>query len=204
MRCHSVDCSYAYGSEGQIVDLRRPSHPKLVGDWAKAAQKQAHIKFLNFHDVTEVRPGLVLTASQPIVLLDARRDPVHPKVLALGSTPDGRFIHDVVWPDEMRDPFFLVGGETVGNCNGTIAARPRATLLKTDHIQMTHTPAKTYKTKMTSARRLDMASSAATVGTSGQQNAYQTTKTRSAASSRPGDAKNSAVSTLDATAPPVP
>ena len=114
-----LDCSYAYGSEGQIVDLRRPSHPKLVGDWAKAAQKQAHIKFLNFHDVTEVRPGLVLTASQPVVLLDARRDPVHPRVLALGSTPDGRFIHDVVWPDEMRDPFFLVGGETVGNCNGT-------------------------------------------------------------------------------------
>jgi hypothetical protein len=114
-----LDCTYAWGSEGQIVDLHDPAHPKVVGDWAETVRKRAHIKIKSFHDVTEVSPGLVATATQPILLLDARTDPLHPKVLAVGSNQDGRFIHDVVWPDAGADPVFLVGGETTGPCNGT-------------------------------------------------------------------------------------
>jgi hypothetical protein len=106
-----LDCSYAYGSEGDIVDLRHPRHPKLVGDWTKGMP--AH----SSHDVTEIAPGRIVTSSQPILYLDARRHPAKPKVLAVGSNRDGRFIHGNVWPHRGSDRFLLVGGETQGPCD---------------------------------------------------------------------------------------
>lgn len=103
-----LDCTYAYGSGGAIVDLRDPAKPKLVGDWGKGMPGQ------DGHDVTEVAPGLVVTSTQPIMFLDALKDPVKPKLLALGSNKDGRFIHGNLWPRRGKDKFLLVGGETFG------------------------------------------------------------------------------------------
>jgi hypothetical protein len=104
-----LDCRYLYNSTGQIVDLREPSTPKVVGDW------RTGIKFLaSAHDVTEVAPGLVTTSTNPVVLLDARKDPAHPKVLAKGTAKDGRFVHANLWPNGGKDRFLLVGGETGG------------------------------------------------------------------------------------------
>ncbi|MDQ3941286.1 MAG: hypothetical protein M3238_08050 [Actinomycetota bacterium] len=104
-----LDCTYAYGSGGVIVDLRNPTKPKEVGNWAEGSPAGG-----GGHDVTEVAPGLVLTSTQPLMLLDARKDPAHPKLLATGSNQDGRFIHSNLWPDRARDRFALVGGETGG------------------------------------------------------------------------------------------
>lgn len=104
-----LDCKYAYGSEGVIVDLRKPSKPKIVGDWTKASGAGR-----GGHDVTEVAPGYVVTSTQPIMLLDARRNPRKPKLLATGSNKDDRFIHGNLWPRKMKDKFLLVGGETSG------------------------------------------------------------------------------------------
>lgn len=112
-----LDCTYAYGSEGVIVDLRKPSKPKVVGDWAKATGNKGA------HDVTEVAPGFVVTSSQPIMLLDVRRNPLKPKLLATGSNKDSRFIHGNLWPRKMKDDFLLVGGETIGpSCTGKESA----------------------------------------------------------------------------------
>lgn len=107
-----LDCRYLYNSNGQIVDLREPATPKLVGDWRKG------LKFVQgAHDVTEVSPGLVVTSTNPVLLLDARKDPVRPKVLAKGSAPDDRFVHANLWPNRGTDRFLLVGGETgSGGC----------------------------------------------------------------------------------------
>ena len=102
-----LDCKYAYGSEGVIVDLRKPTAPKIVGDWSKITGEGGH-------DVTEVAPGLVVTSTQPMFLLDARKNPAKPKVLASGRNNDGRFIHGNLWPHRMKDRFLLVGGETSG------------------------------------------------------------------------------------------
>ena len=104
-----LDCKFAYGSEGVVVDLRNPRKPKIVGNWAKgtASPKGAH-------DVTEVAPGMVVASSQPVQLLDARKNPAHPKLLATGRNKDKRFIHGNVWPRRMKDKFLLVGGETTG------------------------------------------------------------------------------------------
>jgi hypothetical protein len=103
-----LNCRYVYASNGVIVDLREPGTPKIVGDW----HKQAGITYA--HDVTEVAPGLVVSSSNPVVYLDARRDPVHPKVLAKGYPGDKRFVHANLWPNGGRDRFLLVGGETSG------------------------------------------------------------------------------------------
>jgi hypothetical protein len=107
-----LDCTYLYNSNGQIVDLREPESPKVVGDWRKG------VKFLaSGHDVTEVAPGLVVTSSNPVLYLDARRDPAHPKLLAKGTAKDGRFVHANLWPNKGKDRFLLVGGETgAGGC----------------------------------------------------------------------------------------
>ncbi len=103
-----LKCKFAYGSGGVIVDLRDPAAPKEVGNWGEGMPATGG------HDVTEVANGLVMTSTNPIMLLDARKDPVHPKLLAVGQPPDSRFMHSNIWPQKMDDRFLLVGGETTG------------------------------------------------------------------------------------------
>ncbi|MDQ3983116.1 MAG: hypothetical protein M3271_10605 [Actinomycetota bacterium] len=100
-----LDCKWAYGSDGNILDLRNPTKPKLVEKkWGEGLPAQGG------HDVNEVAPGLVLTSTQPIMLLDVK-DPLKPKLLAQGSNADFRFIHSNDWPNNGTDRIFLAGGE---------------------------------------------------------------------------------------------
>lgn len=102
-----LKCSWAYGAGGTIVDLRDPATPQVAGNWNPGMP----VRGVGW-DVTEVAPGLVVTASQPIHLLDARKDPTKPKILARGSTGDNRIIHSNKWPRKAKDRFLLVQGET--------------------------------------------------------------------------------------------
>ena len=102
-----LDCTWVYESNGKIVDLRDPAHPKLAGSWQAGTPVKE-----SAHDVTEVAPGLVMTSSKPILYLDARRNPAHPKVIGQGVMPDSRFIHANLWPRGGADRWLLVGGET--------------------------------------------------------------------------------------------
>jgi hypothetical protein len=124
-----LDCTWAYGScgalsckTGEIVDLRDPANPKLAGDWVK--QLPAGVTPPNSnHDVTEVAPGFVLTSSTPMLLLDVRDDPTHPKVLASAGKAGDPFVHANLWPHQMTDDKILVGGESIGpNCDSSAAA----------------------------------------------------------------------------------
>lgn len=99
------DCKWAYGSRGSIIDLRDPAAPVLAGNWGSSPPNDGF-------DVTEVAPGLILTSTRVIRLLDARKDPVNPKSLAMGGTGDNRLIHSNRWPRKGKDRFFLVQGET--------------------------------------------------------------------------------------------
>lgn len=103
-----LDCAYAYGSAGVIVDLTDPAAPAVVGDWTDAVPGGVGAR----HDVTEVAPGMVLTSSETMALLDARADPANPTLVSTTTSADGRFIHANLWPREMQDRFLLVGGET--------------------------------------------------------------------------------------------
>lgn len=74
-----LDCTWAYGSEGQIVDLRDPAKPRVSSRrWTQGTPVE------NSHDVTEIAPGLVVTSSDPVVFLDARLDPERPVVIGKG------------------------------------------------------------------------------------------------------------------------
>ncbi len=103
-----LDCSWVYGSEGAIVDLRDPTQPKLAGAWTENLETPPS----SFHDVTEVSPGLLVTATEPMLVLDTRGDPAHPLVVGTATTPG--FLHAALWPGQGRDRFLLAGGEAGG------------------------------------------------------------------------------------------
>jgi hypothetical protein len=102
-----LDCKWLYGSDGYIIDLRDPTAPKLQEN--KWTDNQALGS--GGHDVNEVAPGLVLTATDPMLVLDARKDPAHPKVVAM-SQAMGEFVHSVQWPNGAKDKYALSTGET--------------------------------------------------------------------------------------------
>lgn len=107
-----LDCAWLYNSNGEIVDLRDPKTPKMAGTWRAGGLGNGA------HDLTEVQPGLVMASSNPLVYLDARRNPAKPAVLATGKAPDGRFVHGNLWPNRGADRWLLVGGETgAGSCS---------------------------------------------------------------------------------------
>lgn len=111
-----LDCAYSFGSYdlvgpegastgGLLVDLRKPGAPKELGYWNEKLPAD------QIHDVAEIKPGRVLTASAPLMYIDARKDPRRPKLLASGTNLDKRE-HSVVWPRGGRDRFIISSFET--------------------------------------------------------------------------------------------
>jgi hypothetical protein len=110
-----LDCKWAYNDDGTIIDLRDPTAPKIAGDWKEGTAVGAS------HDVTEVSPGVIMTSSTPMLLLDARKNPAKPKAIASVGGTEPRYIHANVWPQRMKDKFLLVQAETtsgVSTCGG--------------------------------------------------------------------------------------
>lgn len=110
-----LNCKWAYNDDGRIIDLRDPTAPKIAGDWQKGTAVGGS------HDVTEVAPGIVMTSSTPMLLLDARKDPATPKIIASITGTEPRYIHANAWPQSMKDKFLLVQAETtsgVSTCDG--------------------------------------------------------------------------------------
>ena len=107
------DCEYSLGRTGVIVDLRRPDQPKVVGNWIKDADVQATgLKTQStVHDVREVSPGLVLTASKPALLLDFRKSRTDPAVLAQYKGISKNVQHAVQWPRGGKDRFAFMSEE---------------------------------------------------------------------------------------------
>ena len=106
-----LNCRWAYGSNGNIIDLRNPAKPKLLKEqWGEGTPAGN-----DGHDVEEVAPGLVVTGTQPMMLLDARKDPAHPKVLAVAERSDDSIMHGTKWPRSMKDRFLLAASETTMN-----------------------------------------------------------------------------------------
>ena len=108
-----LKCKWAYGSEGAITDLRDPANPKLMDSkWGDNATPPNN----NGHDVTEVKNGIVMTSTNPIMILDARKDPTSPKVLAVAPPTYEGFVHSSLWPRQAKDTIAISGGETC--CGG--------------------------------------------------------------------------------------
>ncbi|MGH2729484.1 MAG: LVIVD repeat-containing protein, partial [Actinomycetota bacterium] len=109
------DCKWAYGSgsgsssAGIIVDLRNPREPKLLDErWSDAMGGKSA------HDVTEVKPGLVVTSSTPMFVLDVS-DPTKPRVLARTDPSAPHTGHNNIWPRAGKDRFLISASEGVNN-----------------------------------------------------------------------------------------
>jgi len=75
-------CRWAYGSSGAIVDLRSPKKPRLIEhNWRRELTLNCDGSLLCTRGVTEVRPGLVVTGTAPMFLLDTS-DPARPHTVA--------------------------------------------------------------------------------------------------------------------------
>ena len=100
-------CKWAYGPVGGgIYDLRDPSNPKMLEErWVDALPPGTFV-----HDVTEVRPGFVITSSIPMYLLDVRKSLTEPKVIALSEISNNSG-HNVVWPRRGKDELILTATE---------------------------------------------------------------------------------------------
>ncbi|HVL95359.1 MAG TPA: hypothetical protein VM266_05820 [Solirubrobacteraceae bacterium] len=124
-----LDCTWMYGSNGSIIDLRDPKNGKKLGvRWTDALVEQGYEQVDGCHHVREVQPGIAIGSCQPLVLFSVRPQdggsPESPVMLATGSNEDGRFIHSTRWPRDGRDKFLLVGGEEVirPECDDTVSA----------------------------------------------------------------------------------
>ncbi|MEA2433527.1 MAG: hypothetical protein QOG54_984 [Actinomycetota bacterium] len=105
------DCKWLYGSTGLIVDLRDPVNPKLQKEkWTDDTLFET--SSYPSHDLLELKPGLLLTSSNPMLLLDARKDLLHPEILAMGDPGDTSFIHSAMWPQRGTDQIMMSAGET--------------------------------------------------------------------------------------------
>src|SRR4051812_9396427 len=114
-------CRYLYGSyhavspagplaTGEVVDLSDPAAPKVLGDWTDGGVLPTR----KVHDVNEVQPGRIITASAPMEYLDTRDNRVKPKVLAVSDTPTDHRFHTALWPRGGEDKFVLTSYETNG------------------------------------------------------------------------------------------
>jgi hypothetical protein len=113
-----LDCTWAYTSSGRIIDLRTPTAPAQRGLWTTGMPATG-----NRHDVTEVSPGMIVTSSNPFLLLDAREDPAAPKLVARGPSESGQYNHGNLWPNQATDKYLLMGGEASGpNCAGNASS----------------------------------------------------------------------------------
>ena len=126
-------CAYMYGSSGSISDIRtalttgalpivesKTNWLKFVTDQLKAKGWTGAIPTRTHHQ-TEIRPGQLMTASQPQMFISVNAadggTPETPKLLAYAdhlAAPDtkSRFVHSVEWPQNGESSLLLSGGET--------------------------------------------------------------------------------------------
>ena len=101
-----LDCKYAIGRTGYIVDLRQPTKPKEIGNWKDSVNGAGYM-----HDFEEVAPGLLIGAGQPSFYLDLR-NPKKPRELSAFS-PEFHSLgyHSAIWPRNGKDNLLLMGAE---------------------------------------------------------------------------------------------
>lgn len=132
--CATADCTWIYGSNGNIYDATDPTSPEQVGKW-KPGGGGGHALFRD-------ASGLVISDSTPRYVLDPREDPANPAVLTSGEVPfrfrpDGLLQHNSYRPgaDEWvprRDPAEFPEDALVDDAEGRAAdLRPGELLVGT-------------------------------------------------------------------------
>jgi hypothetical protein len=82
------DCSYLYGSEGNIYDLRDITAPETIGNWIADSREQG-VNISGFpHKLVLDSAGYLISDSSPRVMFDIT-DPANPVVLSRHRNPKG-------------------------------------------------------------------------------------------------------------------
>jgi hypothetical protein len=107
-------CAWAYGRSGHIVDLRDPAQPSLLDrTWRAAVGYGDRGNDPYTHDLTEIRPGLVMSAGSTSILMDTS-DPARPLRLT-AIEQEERFpslgYHSVEWARGGTSPWLVAGTE---------------------------------------------------------------------------------------------
>jgi hypothetical protein len=101
-----LDCKYAIGRTGHVVDLRDPTKPEVVADWRKETGILSYV-----HDLEEVRRGRVIASGQPSLYMDVT-NPLKPKILtAIDSKFHSLGYHGADWANGGKDPLLVMGAE---------------------------------------------------------------------------------------------
>ena len=163
-------CAFMYGSSGSLSDTRKAlTDPTPITEsttnWLTVLGSQLKAKGwtgalpTRTHHQTEVRPGVVLTASVPMMYFSINAadggSPEKPKLLSIAShlgAPDTttRFVHSVEFPNGGKDKIMLSGGETNAQprCTATNGAFSTFTTGNSGtNAAPTFTYADTYKLK---------------------------------------------------------
>jgi hypothetical protein len=123
-------CAFAYGRSGHIVDLRDPAKARLLDQtWRKAVGYGDRGNKPYTHDLTEIRPGLVMSAGSTAILMDTS-NPIRPLRLT-AIDQEERFpslgYHSVEWARGGGSPWLVLGTEIApsgptnlagGDCEG--------------------------------------------------------------------------------------
>lgn len=123
-----LDCKWVYDRSGQVFDLRDPRRPRRTrANWRQGLESNNYVISggpTAVSELREVAPGIVLTGSIPMYLLDARENPLHPRLLARS---DGTPLSwgDVAWPD-FGEGQIVLSSDPISNlpfCDGSGATR---------------------------------------------------------------------------------
>jgi hypothetical protein len=107
-------CAWAYGRSGHIVDLRDPSKPALLPQtWRSAVDYGDRSNSPYTHDLTEVRPGLVMSAGSTSILMDTSNPAKPLRLTAIDQ--QARFpslgFHSIEWAKGGTSPWLVAGTE---------------------------------------------------------------------------------------------
>lgn len=103
-----LDCTYAFGRSGNIVDLTDPTNPvHLDADWRSRLSRAPSYT----HDFTEVRPGFVVSSGQPSYYIDVRNPDAGVELNQIRTNFPQFGFHGARWPNDGTDRFLLMGTE---------------------------------------------------------------------------------------------
>jgi len=101
-----LDCRYAIGRTGHVLDLRDPKKPEEVGNWREVTGVTSYV-----HDFEEVSPGRVIASGQPSFYVNFR-NPLKPRLVAsIESEFHSLGYHGADWPRKGKDPLLVMGAE---------------------------------------------------------------------------------------------
>lgn len=100
------DCAFAYGRDGEVIDLSDPTDPTVATNWRDHVDDDDYL-----HHFTEVAHGRVIGAGQPSYYFAVDADGTPEQLARIDSDFHSLGYHGGDWPNDATDPLMLMGAE---------------------------------------------------------------------------------------------